>query len=340
MIVPLSTSNSNIRLPVLPWGRLWLFTLCMVAICLGSYEMLWRWRGFVPMPRDDMGLWLLQRNKVRPHDREQVVILGASQSQSDYELDTFERLYGHRPMQLAVFSSSCLPVLDQLARDESFQGIVLVDVVYWACYEGMYPSPRDERQQRYVNKYDSRSAGWWLEEQLGSWIDRHVVIRQTAFNLEQILRAIGQHRWPELPRSRTSQDREQKYTFPKNEPIASSTPVVPIETVHPEDPASFYRDMAKLRGRVERITNRGGKVIFVALPLAGFGREYNLKRFPREQFFDRLIAESGATAGIYFMDYAVLRDLVPPDGSHLDQSDIGRFTEAFVGILQEKLIGK
>lgn len=338
--MPLSTSNSNDRLPALPWGRLWLLTILLAVVCLGSYEMLWRWRGFVPMPRDDVGLWMLQRNKIRPHDREQVVILGASQSQSDYELDTFEHLYGSRPVQLAVFASSCLPVLDQLARDETFQGIVVADVVYWAYYDGMYPSPRDERQQHYVNKYDSRSAGWWLEGELGSWVDQHLVFRQYPFSLDQMLRRTAEGRLPTLFHSRVSQDREQKYNYPKNEPITSSTPYQPLETVHPHDPTLFYRDMSKLRERVDRITKRGGKVIFVVLPMAGYGREYNLKRFPREQFFDRLVADSGATGGIHFMDYAGLRDLVPPDGSHLDQTDMVRFTETFVGILKEKLNGK
>ncbi len=338
--MPLSTSNSNDRLPALPWGRLWLLTIILAVVCLVSYEMLWRWQGFVPRPSDNVGLWMLQRNKVRPHDREQVVLLGASQTQSNYDLDTFERLYGRRPVQLAICASGCLPILDQFARDESFQGIILSDVKYYAFYEGMFPSPEEERPQHNVNRYDSRTAGWWLEEEISSWIDQQFVLRQSGFSLQPMMRRIAQRQWPQLPRTIISLDRQQRYFFPKNMTVTYDKPREPLDTIHPYDPSSFYRDMGKLRARVNKITQRGGKVIFIMMPLTGYSRDSALKRYPRELFFDKLIAESGATAGVHFMDYPALRELVPPDETHLDQSDMARFTETLVGILKEKLKGK
>ena len=76
---------------------------------------------------------------------------------------------------------------------------------------------------------------------------------------------------------------------------------------------------------------------FVVMPLAGVTRKESLSLFPRELFFDKLVAESRASGGIHYMDYGDLRTLVPPDGTHLDQSDMTRFTKSFVGILNEKL---
>ena len=75
-----SISSSNDRLPAGLWIRSWVLALAMTIAFLGSWEGMWRLRGFVPsMDAVEVDAWIVARRKVRA---DSTVLLGTSRLQS------------------------------------------------------------------------------------------------------------------------------------------------------------------------------------------------------------------------------------------------------------------
>jgi hypothetical protein len=96
--------------------------------------------------------------------------------------------------------------------------------------------------------------------------------------------------------------------------------------------------LARTAAAVERIRERGGRVVFVRYPSTGQVREIERNTAPREGFWERILAETGAP-GIHFEDHESLRDFDCPEWSHLTARDAVRFTTALLPLLDGALAG-
>ena len=94
--------------------------------------------------------------------------------------------------------------------------------------------------------------------------------------------------------------------------------------------------MASIVDSVKKIQSRGGKVIFVRCPSTEDLRELETQRQPREKYWDRLLAETGAP-GIHFEDHEELSNFWCPEWSHLTRSDAVTFTRALYPLIRENL---
>ena len=94
--------------------------------------------------------------------------------------------------------------------------------------------------------------------------------------------------------------------------------------------------IASVKGNVDKIRSRGGKVIFVRLPSTGELLDLEKERTPRDAYWDRLLDETGVP-GIHFEDYPELSNFDCPEWSHLTRSDAVTFTRNLLPIIQEKL---
>jgi len=90
--------------------------------------------------------------------------------------------------------------------------------------------------------------------------------------------------------------------------------------------------VARVAADVERIRSRGGEVVFVVLPFTGDYAEKEHAFAPREEYWDVLLARTGA-AGVHFEDVSALRGYACPDGCHLDSRDAPSFTRALLAEL-------
>ncbi|MFC2174111.1 hypothetical protein ACFLU6_16055, partial [Acidobacteriota bacterium] len=106
--------------------------------------------------------------------------------------------------------------------------------------------------------------------------------------------------------------------------LADQTPI--------KDEGEIRAIVAHVADLVKRIEARGGKVIFVVLPISGEARDLEQGKFPRRRYWDVFAAGVGAPA-IHFEDHEALRGFECPDGSHLDGRDSDRFTRALVSVL-------
>jgi hypothetical protein len=99
---------------------------------------------------------------------------------------------------------------------------------------------------------------------------------------------------------------------------------------------SVDNDLRRTRESVDAIRSRGGEVVLVRFPSTSTLRDLERQFSPREGFWDRLIASSGALS-IHFEDYESLRGFDCPEWSHLTDADATRFSQHLMPILESTL---
>ena len=104
-------------------------------------------------------------------------------------------------------------------------------------------------------------------------------------------------------------------------------------------PELLWHDLQFINAMVDRIQDRGGRVIFVRLPTTGFVHAVEEANFPREKYWNMLAATTKAST-INFADYRELSGYTCPEGSHLDSKDSPVFTRALARIIQAKVPGR
>ena len=90
-----------------------------------------------------------------------------------------------------------------------------------------------------------------------------------------------------------------------------------------------------IKTSVDKIKARGGKVLFVRTPSSDGYLMAEKMGFPREKYWDRLLAITGCP-GIHFSDYPALANFICPENSHLSLSMARQFTISFIKILSEE----
>ena len=86
---------------------------------------------------------------------------------------------------------------------------------------------------------------------------------------------------------------------------------------------------------VDKIKARGGQVLFVRTPSSGGFKMGESNGFPRDKYWDRLLAFTDCP-GIHYADYPAIDHFICPEDSHLSLTDAKIFTRNFINILHEK----
>ena len=102
----------------------------------------------------------------------------------------------------------------------------------------------------------------------------------------------------------------------------------------------WLADLAMVSAWIQRIESRGGQVVFFREPVSGESLQLDEANFPRDQYWDAYARVSPAML-IDFRDVRALTTLDLPDTSHIDGTDVPRFTTAIAGLLKARgLIGQ
>ena len=334
-----STSNSDARLPGGPWGQIWGVALLICVVLLLGYEAIWRARGFTPLLDDDFYLWASARRRVQGEDTNQVILLGASRIHMGINTKVFAENFGANPppVQLAVDGGDCRPVLEHFAADRSFRGLIICEIIPGTFYEPMdLPrAPEDD----YVAQYEKLSAFQLFETRPRQLLQRSLVSVQASLNPKNLLQRFSGHAgWPQPSYVVTYPDRSKTADFRRADLPAelARREKQARERIRVGNPARFREDLERIKSMVSRIQQRGGRVVFVRLPVSGVVREMDDQLFPRSDYWDVLAQHSGALT-IAFEDYPTLANFKCPEGSHLDYRDAKIFTAAFTKLISEKL---
>lgn len=341
-----STSSSSARLPAGPWPRIWVAAGLVVFLAIGALEGFWRARGHEPSVTDDAALWMLARHAVPRNDPAAVVVIGASRVQQGLALDVFARHWGNvRPVQLAIGGATAVPVLDHLSRDSSFRGLVLADVVPFLFYPGGFSTtrgPAAEYVADYVRTVEHGPVfnSGLLERRLRAIVQRRSVVRTPALSpsLEHVKGWLERGSLPEPTHRVMTVHRDQRADYRQLDPATlERTKQLWVDRIRAlgYGPAAdeFVRELKSLEAMVDRIQQRGGRVVFLALPVSGVVREMEESRQPRAKYWD-VLARYTSALSVHFADHPELAGIECLEGSHLDYRDAGRYTEGLVAVLR------
>ncbi|CAN5730164.1 hypothetical protein BH18PSE1_BH18PSE1_10860 [soil metagenome] len=363
--MPLSTSNSEPgwvdpppveapferASPALHFGRTTLVAVILFLAAITAWELAWRAYGATPSIQNSDGLWAMQRRRIDQGEGKATVLIGSSRILFDIDLDTWQRLSGERPIQLALEGTSPMFMLEELANDPKFTGRLVVGVASDIFFSGF--AYRGSVQKYYRDETLSQRAGQWLSMHL---IEPFFAFFDPDFALMTVLR---RQDWPARAgvQTRIMVRKLAMHEADRNTHIWSKVENDPqyqtlAKKIWAQDfdqPA--YKDM-RLSGpeemkqvitkqidaaaaAVAKLRARGVEVVFVRAPTADRYLEYDNREYPRSATWDVLVQRSGAR-GIHFQDYPELQNYRLPEWSHLATDERARFTEALYHILMRE----
>ena len=345
-------------IPPAQWRGIAVVVTIVVIAATVAWELYARALGYAPTLNDNEDLWTKARRKVQP---ESIVVIGDSRAWFDVDLDEFQKGLGKRPIQLAAPGSAAFPVLEDLAKDESFHGTIICSFVPLLFFAppGSFPM---ERAEKSVKRSHNQTPAQRVSEELGIRLEERVAfLKPDDLSLQGLLMKLpipnrpGAQVLPTFPPYFNWEDRErrarmwEKCAEPGSE-LAKRIQQIWIPLFTPPPPPSYIpKDvfMAKMKegigqrfadvaAAVEKIRARGGKVVFVRFPHSGGLKELEDKIMPRQQSWDPLLQMTHAP-GIYYSDFPELSGFNCPEWSHLTAGDSVEFSKRLVPHLRDAL---
>jgi hypothetical protein len=328
------------------------------VLMLGLWERHVRTLGYQPDYDDTTSLWVQARQQAANARPEQLVLVGDSRTLFDLDLDVLQQAgRGPRPIQLAKVGSNPVVILADLAKGAGYAGTTLVGVAppLFAAAGG----PPISGPQRYVRKYHNWSPADAWEHALSLPLQEHLAfIQQEDLTLRQLIMQLPLPRreaafTPDLPPhfSQLDLDRRTRMTErAEHDPLLMRRiqQIWPPLFSGPPKPAGLSQvvwqkiledgwnaNLQQAKAAVAAIRARGGNVFFVRHPSSGELRALEDRITPRDQFWERLLQETGAQ-GIYDQDYPELSSFECPEFSHLSANDSVEYTRRLSNILQHK----
>ena len=344
-------------IPPLQWRGITTGVVLVVLAAAIGWELFVRSLGYAPTLNDNEDLWTLRRRAVQP---ESIVIVGDSRGWFDVDLDEIQRGLGKRPIQLAMPGSCAYPVLDDLARDETFHGTIICSVVPKLLFAppGTFPMDRGEKA---VKRFHNQTPAQRASQYLAFPLEEHVaMLKQDDLTLEALLRHLpipnraNAQVPPRFPPYFCSVDRERRARMtpqcadPNGKlareiqqvwvPLFTPPPptYIPLDLFLEEVKKSIGKRFQDIAADVEKIRGRGGKIVFVRFPHSGGLKELEDRDTPRAQTWDPLLKATNAP-GVYYSDFPELSGFECPEWSHLNAGDSVEFTRRLAPHLRKSL---
>jgi hypothetical protein len=344
-------------IPQIPWRGITVIVVLFVIAAASAWEFYCRSIGYEPTLDDSEDLWTITRRRAEP---ESIVIIGDSRGWYDLDLDELQKGLGKRPVQLAMAGSCAYPVLADLADDKTFHGTIICSFVP-RLFFAPPGTPPMERGEKAVRRSHTQSPAQRASEYLAMPLEEHVAfLKQQDLTLEQLLKRLpipnrpGALVPPRLPPYFGTVDRERRARMieecARGGKLATTIQQIWLPIFTPPPPPSYVpKDvfMAKMKdaiekrfgdtiAAVEKLRARGGKVVFVRLPVSGGLKALEDRTTPRDQTWDPLLQAAGAP-GIYFEDFPELAGFNCPEWSHLSAGDSVEFSKRLVPHLRAAL---
>ena len=310
----------------------------------------------MPSVRDSKELWATARSEAVLLGDRALILVGDSRMQLDIDLDILAANTGLTPVQLAIDGSEFLPMLADLAADDSIKGHVLVSGDIWKLVKKPHTDRANEWIDFYHKDYKDLVAPK-LETLLKSHVQTLSALYASGMPASDLLvRLITPGRvTPLYLTTKTNRQRDADYRLVEQpmfyiqrvlrnlgemvdlSQVATETDFERLvqEKLKHSSPSHYSSEnFAYVNGLVERIVARGGKVGFVSFPMSRLILAIDEYRTPREYGWDVFAANSAATT-LNCLDYPEMNYSLP-DGSHLDLHDKPAFTADLVSRLKAK----
>jgi hypothetical protein len=345
-------------IPQIPWRGITVVVVLVVIAAASAWEFYCRSIGYGPTLNDNEDLWTMTRQRVEP---ESVVIIGDSRGWYDLDLDELQKGLGKRPVQLAMGGGCGYPVLADLADDKTFHGTIICSFVP-RLFFAPPGTPPMERGEKAVRRSHTQTPAQRASQYLAMPLEEHVAfLKQEELTLDDLLKRLpipnrpGARVPPRGPPYFGTLDRERRARMieecarPGSE-LQKRIQQTWLPLFTPPPPPSYIPNdvfMAKMKdaiekrfrdtiAAVEKLRARGGKIVFVRLPVTGGLKALEDQTTPRNQTWDPLLQGTGAP-GIYFEDSPELAGFNCPEWSHLSAGDSVEFSKRLVPHLRAAL---
>ncbi|MFT3909191.1 MAG: hypothetical protein QM737_07155 [Ferruginibacter sp.] len=323
--------------------------LVIVSASIISWELYVRHKGFDRSYDDEGPLWSDKRKMIYESSDKSTVFIGSSRIKFDLDIDTWESITGDHAIQLACVGSSPLPVLENLADDKNFKGKLVVDVTEPLFFS---TSPNNtETPEKNISYYKEQTPAQWasfkidhlLESQF-AFLDKDRLSLNASLNLLEIPSRPNVFQFPVFAPG------FGRVKFNRQEYMTEDFLKDSVQQIQMRNIWAFFRKMSKdppasgskldsifalIKNAVDKITTRGGKIIFVRTPSSGSLLDGERMGYPREKYWNRLLSYTNC-AGIHFEDYPAIAHFECPEFSHLALPDGILFTKELIRILKEK----
>jgi hypothetical protein len=334
--VPSSISNSERAIPAGAWRATWLVALVLAISSIAFLEYVTRAHHQRPTVPEDPVWWGLTRRTVE-NDPRVVAFVGSSRMKLAYSPEAFAAAAPEfRGVQLAINGAPSLGVLQDLANDEQFRGLAVVDLIEWdvGVHDGFTAAgPFVDRAHALW-----RAPGAVANRVVGSRIQEHLALLAVGGRplLTSLLRS---HRWPNPMWVVTDREGSSHGDYSLADPKALQGKrewrVKDFFTTVPTPEvwlATLDHDVEPL---VRQIQARGGDVVILHLPISGvFAADFD-QGYPRAKYWDVFATRSAAHV-LHFRDIPEMAPLTAPDEMHLDQRDQATFTRSLVEALRAR----
>ncbi len=339
-------------IPQIPWRGITVVVVLVVIATASAWEFYCRAIGYGPTLNDNEDLWTMTRRRVEP---ESIVIIGDSRGWFDLDLDELQKGLGKRPVQLAMGGGCGYPVLADLADDKTFHGTIICSFVP-RIFFAPPGTPPMERGEKAVRRSHTQTPAQRASQYLAMPLEEHVAfLKQEELTLDDLLKRLpipnrsDARVPPRTPPYFGTLDRERRARMTEECARPGSELQKRILFTPPPPPSYIPTDvfMAKMKdaiekrardtiAAVEKLRARGGKVVFVRLPVSGGLKALEDKTTPRNQTWDPLLQGTSAP-GIYFEDFPELATFNCPEWSHLSAGDSVEFSKRLVPHLRTAL---
>ena len=331
-------------------GRAAILTLILVILFVSGWEYYVRHKGMGISYDDDENLWSDKRAMIYEPKEKATVLIGSSRNKYDIDIPTWKALTGDHPIQLAMVGTSPLPILNDLAKDEKFNGKLIIDVTELLFFSTSLQ--RTAGPNTNINYFKKRTPAQRFSFAVDHFLESSFIfLDKDNLSLNAMLDKVP------LP------SRKDVFSLPYPCPMEFDrvtfdrqnfmTPKFLTDTNLQNQVKglwAFYRQISKdlpltdlqidslittVKNDVNKIKGRGGEVIFVRSPSSGPFLMGEKIGYPRQKYWDRLLELTGCQ-GIHFADYPAIDHFECPEFSHLKRSDAVIYTTNLVNILQQK----
>ena len=325
-------------IPSQPWGRIMGFVAVALALGVVGLEANARRIGLRAGDLDNSEVaWVKERAR---SEAAAVAIVGDSRILFDTDLDRFEALTGQRPVQLAIHGTSALTLLEDVASNANFHGLLIVGLA-----DTMFFQPFDGYGEYVKRRGDFSSPSGRMGIEIDHMLQRRLAFLDSNYRLSVVahrldpdfrpgvegpkhdiwkVQEVGENRatslWPRVEHDLAYRARTRWAWKGFKEKF-------------PYTPQLIAKGQARAAKAVVAIRARGGDVVFVRPPSDVHLRVNEEAQLPKAKGWDALLRGTRAV-GVHNDDLpAAVQNLTLPEWSHLNRACATVFTDAYVRAL-------
>lgn len=324
--------------------KAWLLTPALLLVGLVVNESLLRAAKHQPSLVSDADLFCSVYSQVQNLDQNDLVLLGASRMQTGFDLKTFHQSFPNRRALLLAQSGrgTSYPVFENIVENTDFKGIALIDET-----EGTLISQIIDQRPFVDHCHTSFSLNRKLNRDISTLLQRHFMfLNPQSSSLRLWGNLVAQQELPEPFYTKTLPDRQQLTDYARanphnlqalyNQRIEGAEQSLKRPFIRSEE---WLKQTEHWKPLVEKFKARGGRVIFVRMPVSKDRWQLERQNTPVDRYWQKFIKLLQVDS-IHFADYPELTGFKLPDTSHLDMRDRPAFTQSLLNHLTAELAVK